>query len=165
MNPNISQAPLQKVTVYEVRLIESPRPLYLAETSVLETGAAARTMHAMLGLTDREHFAALFLSGTHRITGAHVIAIGSQHRIADIDARTTFRAAIAACASAIVLGHNHPSGNADPSADDIATTANLMRAGRILGIPVVDHVIVTRDSRCWYSMHAHGTLPGPSTEV
>jgi RadC-like JAB domain len=55
--------------------------------------------------------------------------------------------------------HNHPSGNPTPSPEDIACTAKLMAAGRILGITVLHHIIVTRDSRRWYSMHARGTLP------
>jgi DNA repair protein RadC len=112
-----------------------------------------------VGLTDREHFAALFLNGNHHVTGAHIVAIGSQHGITAIDARTTFRAAIAACASAIVLGHNHPSGDPRPSPEDLATTAKLMQAGEVLGIAVVDHVIVTRETGHWYSMATHGTLP------
>jgi DNA repair protein RadC len=159
MNTTAVKPALTKIPVYEVRLVQSRRPLRLAETTVSNGELAARTMHAMLGLTDREHFAALFLNGNHRITGAHVIAVGGQHGIGTIEARTVFRAAIAACSSAIILGHNHPSGDPTPSAEDIATTAKLMAAGRVLGIPVVDHIIVTRDSRHWHSMLTHGTLP------
>jgi DNA repair protein RadC len=113
----------------------------------------------MLGLTDREHFAALFLDGHHHVTGANVIAVGGQHHIGTIEPRTVFRAAISACASGVILGHNHPSGDPTPSPEDIATTRALMAAGRVLGIPVVDHIIVTRDSRRWLSMFQHGTLP------
>ena len=150
---------LQKIPVYEVRLVPARRALRVAESTVSNEELAARTLHAMLGLTDREHFAALFLNCQHRITGAHVVAIGGQQGIGTIEARTVFRAAISACAGAIIMGHNHPSGNPAPSSEDIACTAKLMVAGRILGIPVLDHIIVTRDSRCWYSMHSHGTLP------
>jgi DNA repair protein RadC len=91
---------LQKIPVYEVRLIQARRSLRLAESTVPDASYAGRTMHALLGLTDREHFAALFLNGMHRVTGANVIAIGGQHGIGTIEARTVFRAAIAACASA-----------------------------------------------------------------
>jgi DNA repair protein RadC len=65
-------------------------------------------MHAMLGLTDREYFAALFINGAHQVTGAHVVAIGGQQGIGTIEARTVFRAAIAACAVALILGHYVP---------------------------------------------------------
>jgi DNA repair protein RadC len=150
---------LQKIPVYEVRLVPARRALRVAESTVSNEELAARTLHAMLGLTDREHFAALFLNCQHHITGAHVVAIGGQQGIGTIEARTVFRAAITACAATLVVGHNHPSGTPTPSPEDIACTAKLMAAGRILGIPVLDHIIVTRDSRRWYSMHAHGTLP------
>jgi DNA repair protein RadC len=150
---------LTKIPVYEIRLVQSRRPLRLAEPTISDADRAARTLHAMLGLTDREHFAALFVSGTHQITGAHVIAIGGQHGIGTIEARTVFRAAITACAAGVLLGHNHPSGDPTPSAEDLATTAKLMAAGKLLGIPVVDHIIVTRDSRRWHSMLTRGTLP------
>jgi len=151
--------PLQKVPVYEIRLVQSRRPLRLAEATLPDAEYAGRTMHAMLGMTDREHMAALFINGLHRITGAHVIAIGGQHAIGTIEPCTVFRAAISACASALILGHNHPSGDPTPSKEDIATTARLMAAGKLLGIPVMDHIIVTRDSRRFHSMLTRGTLP------
>jgi DNA repair protein RadC len=161
MNPtNTPRSPtLQKIPVYEVRLVQARRPLRLAETTISDGDLAAKTMHALLGLTDREHFAALFLNGMHQVTGAHVIAVGGQHGIGTIEPRTVFRAAITACAAYLVLAHNHPSNDPTPSEVDITTTAKLMTAGRILGIPVVDHVIVTRDSRRWHSMLTRGTLP------
>ena len=99
---------LQKIPVYEVRLIQARRSLRIAEAVVPDASYAGRTMHALLGMTDREHFAALFLNGTHRVTGANVIAVGGQHGIGTIEARTVFRAAIAACASAVILGHYVP---------------------------------------------------------
>lgn len=105
MEPTTRKLSLQKVPVYEVRLVQARRPLRLAEATVPDAGYAGRTMHALLGLTDREHFAALFLDGHHHVTGAHVIAVGGQHGIGAIEARTVFRAAITACASAIVVGH------------------------------------------------------------
>ena len=159
METTNSKPTLTKVPIYEVRLVQARRPLRLAEPTVSNVELAGRTMHSMLGLTDREHFAAIFLDGHHHITGVHVVAIGGQHGIAAIEARTVFRAAIAACASAIILGHNHPSGDPTPSQQDISTTAKLMAAGNILGIAVIDHIIVTRDSRRVHSMLSLGTLP------
>jgi DNA repair protein RadC len=108
MDTTTPKPTLQKVPIYEVRLVQSRRPLRLAEPTVSNAELAGRTMHSMLGLTDREHFAAIFLDGHHHITGAHVIAIGGQHGIATIEARMVFRAAIAACASGIILGHYVP---------------------------------------------------------
>ncbi len=147
------------IPVYEVRLVQSRRPLRLAEAVAGESHAAARVLHDLVGLTDREHLACLFLNGHHRITGAHIVAIGAQHLIGTVDVRVLMRAALAACASAIVLGHNHPSGDPTPSEQDISATAAIMRAGSILSIPAVDHVIVTRDPHRYHSMLDRGTMP------
>jgi DNA repair protein RadC len=159
MDATTPKPQLTKIPVYEVRLVQSRRPLRLAESIVPHAGVAAWTMHTMLSMTDREHFAALFINGNHHVCGAHIIAVGGQHGIGQIEPRTVFRAAIAACASALILGHNHPSGDPTPSAEDIATTRKLMAAGKLLGIPVVDHIIVTRDSRRFHSMVSHATMP------
>ncbi len=150
---------LHKVPVYEVRLRQSRRPLLLAETSLDHSGVSARALHGLIGLTDREHFALIFLNGANNIVGAHVAAVGGQHLIGAIDPRVMLRAALAACAAAIVLGHNHPSGDPSPSPEDLESTAHIMRAAEIVRIPVVDHVIVTSDPYRYHSMFEQGTLP------
>jgi DNA repair protein RadC len=94
--------------VYEIRLVQARRALQVAEPIVSDAQLAARTMYQLLGLTDREHVAALFLNGRHHITGAHVVAIGGQHGVGTLEPRTVFRAAIQACASAVILGHYVP---------------------------------------------------------
>jgi len=147
------------VPVYEVRLVQSRRPLRLAEECVADPRSAARALHALIGLTDREHFACLFVNSRHHVTGAHIAAIGAQHAISTIDVRVVLRAALAACATAIILGHNHPSGDASPSVEDIATTETIMRAANVLTIPVLDHIIVTRDEHRYHSMLDSGVLP------
>ena len=73
--------------------------------------------------------------------------------------RALFRAALAACASATVIGHNHPSGDPAPSTEDIATTKQIILAGKILYIPVLDHLSVTRNPHRYHSMFERGTLP------
>jgi len=151
--------PLQKVPVYEVRLIQSRRPLRLAETSLDHSEAAARALHALIGSTDREHFVCLFINGRNSIVGAHIAAIGAQHMIGAIGPRVILRAALAACAAAMVIGHNHPSGDPTPSPDDYEATASLMRIASIVGIPLIDHVIVTRDPHRYHAMLERGTLP------
>jgi DNA repair protein RadC len=60
--------------------------------------------------------------------------------------REVFRYAVLSGASAVILGHNHPSGSSDPSSEDRRLTARIRRAGEILGIPLLDHVIIGDDS-------------------
>ncbi len=147
------------IPVYEVLLVQSRKPLRLAEEIAGDSRAAASVLHGLIGLTDREHLACLFLNAHHRITGAHIVAIGAQHLIGTVDVRVLMRAALAACASAIVVGHNHPSGDPTPSHQDITATAGMMRASELLSMPVLDHVIVTREPSCYHSMLDRGTLP------
>jgi DNA repair protein RadC len=99
---------LHTIPVYDLRLIPSRRPLKLAERLLADSRTSARALHALIGLTDREHFVALFVNGMHEVTGAHIAAIGAQHAIADIDSRAVLRAALVACASAMILGHSVP---------------------------------------------------------
>jgi hypothetical protein len=75
---NTSKTSLQKIPVYEVRLVQSRRPLRLAETILTDSRRSARAPHGLIALTDREHFAAIFVNGHHHVTGAHIVAIGAQ---------------------------------------------------------------------------------------
>ncbi|MGH7294715.1 MAG: JAB domain-containing protein [Polyangiaceae bacterium] len=106
MNPTKSpRPPTHAIPVYEVRLVRSRRPLRLAEECIADGRTSARVLHTFIGLTDREHLACLFVNGQNRVTGAHVVAIGGQHRISDVDVRVILRAALAACSAALILGH------------------------------------------------------------
>lgn len=90
---------------------------------------------------DREAFVVLLLDVKHRVIAEEVVTIG----ILDgslIHPREVFKAAVAGGAAAIILAHNHPSGDPKPSGQDAEVTRRLRSAGGILGIPVVDHVIV-----------------------
>ena len=91
----------------------------------------------------RESFFVFHLNNNHEIISFETVSIGTINQTL-VHARDVFRAAIAISASAIIIGHNHPSGTAVPSREDIRVTKNLVEAGEILGIPVVDHLVVTR---------------------
>jgi DNA repair protein RadC len=91
-----------------------------------------------------EEFRLLALDAQHRVVRELLITRG----ILDsslVHPREVFRAAIAEAAAGIVVLHNHPSGNPAPSADDRAVTRQLVEAGKLLDIPVYDHVIVGGD--------------------
>lgn len=91
---------------------------------------------------DCECFVVLFLNTRRRVKGHQLVSIGTLDTIL-VHPREVFRVAIiAGGVSAIVLMHNHPSGDPEPSAADIKVTLDLMRAGQLLKIEVIDHVIV-----------------------
>lgn len=155
------RATKKRIPVYDVRLVESRKPLCLAESTLVAPDAAVRIVHELLGHSDREEMAALFLDGRGNIVGCHMVAMGGQHRIGAVEPRPLLRAALLACASAIVLGHNHPSGDPTPSDEDLTCTQSLVDAANVMGIAVLDHVIVTRAFLRHYSMHSAGCLPRP----
>ena len=93
----------------------------------------------------REHLRGLYLNGHNRIIRDEVISIGTVNANL-IHAREIFRVAMECNAVALVLAHNHPSGEAVASAEDEAVTSQLVAAGRIIGIRVLDHVIIAQNT-------------------
>jgi len=91
----------------------------------------------------REHFLVLLLNARHEVIGQETISIGSLNA-SIIHPREVFKPALLASAASIVLVHNHPSGNPEPSEEDLAITKRLVAAGELLGIGVLDHVIVAK---------------------
>src|SRR5262245_62151822 len=90
---------------------------------------------------DAECFVVLLLNTRRRIKGHVLVSTGTLDTIL-VHPREVFRTAIVANASAVVLMHNHPSGESEPSEADIKVTRDLIRAGKLLKIEVLDHVIV-----------------------
>lgn len=81
------------------------------------------------------------LDGRNRLRSARRVAQGGLHGCA-VSARDVLRSALADAASAFVLVHNHPSGDPTPSGEDVVMTAAVARAARIVGVPLVDHVVI-----------------------
>lgn len=100
-------------------------------------------LHDMRALS-KEQLRGLYLNSHHRVIHDEVISIGT------IDAnlvhpREVFRPALEYSAVAIVLAHNHPSGNISPSLADIEFTKQLVESGKIMGVTILDHVIITKE--------------------
>jgi DNA repair protein RadC len=101
----------------------------------------AKLLQEYLKNTDREYFVVFFLDQKNRLTGVHTVSMGSM-TASVVHPREVFKAAILAQAAAIVCGHNHPSGDVQPSQEDRAITIRLYQAGKLLGINLIDHVII-----------------------
>lgn len=102
--------------------------------------AAALVMEEMRHL-DREHFWALLLNTKNQVLARETISIGTLNSSA-IHPRELFKAAIRRSAAAVILVHNHPSGDPTPSQQDIEVTRRLVDAGNIIGISVLDHLVI-----------------------
>lgn len=92
----------------------------------------------------KEHFYVFLLDTQNRIISRETVSIGTLNASL-IHPRECFRTAIVKTAASVIFVHNHPSGGLEPSPEDIAVTKRLVDAGKLLGIAVLDHVIVTAD--------------------
>lgn len=89
----------------------------------------------------REHFLVLLLNARHEVLARETVSIGSLNA-SIVHPREVFRPALLAAAASIILVHNHPSGDPEPSDEDLSITRRLVQVGELLGIGVLDHVVV-----------------------
>jgi DNA repair protein RadC len=94
---------------------------------------------------NREHFIVYHLDGNHQIINYNIAGIGTANSC-PIHPRDVFQAALLNGSVSIIVAHNHPSGNISASREDINITHDIVKAGELLKIKVLDHVIVTNDS-------------------
>jgi len=102
-----------------------------------------------------ENFLVLSLNSRNKLISCDVITLGTLTS-SQVHPRETFLSAIKNHAAKIIIAHNHPSGESSPSDDDIRITRRLEEAGRLLGIELIDHIIVTEDN--YYSFKDAGLL-------
>ena len=103
----------------------------------------------------QEHFICISLNGANEVMNVRVITIGLVNKT-QVHPREVFADVIAERASSVILAHNHPSGNLEPSDDDLRITTQLIEAGKLLGIKVLDHIIFS--SRDFVSLLDKGKL-------
>jgi DNA repair protein RadC len=113
-----------------------------AEKTVIDDPAvAAAVLSHELMWQSQERFAVLLLDIKHRLLGTQVITIGTATETL-APPREIFREIIRQGAVRAIVAHNHPSGNLDPSPEDVALTRQLLAGGQLLGIPLLDHLIL-----------------------
>jgi DNA repair protein RadC len=114
-----------------------------------------------MGALEREELRVLLLDTKNVVTAQRTVyrgnLAGSSVRIGEV-----YRDAVRACAAAIIVAHNHPSGDPTPSGEDLRITGELAEAGRLLDIELLDHLILGRGR--WSSLRALGAVPqSPAT--
>ena len=122
---------------------------------ITSPGTAARYLMGRLRYETHECFVVVLLNTKNRVIRCQQIAEGSLSS-AVVHPREVFAPAVTAHAASIIVAHNHPSGDPDPSAEDRTLTIALSKAGEFLGIPLMDHVIIG-DGR-YYSFKEHTAL-------
>jgi len=116
-------------------------------------GEIAAHLLPLYGAAPVEQFGIALLDTRHRLTHLRLLSVGSLDSTV-VHPREVFKEAALASAAFVVLFHNHPSGDPSPSAEDVALTSRMLRAGEIMGIDVLDHVILA-DQR-YYSFWEAG---------
>jgi len=114
---------------------EKPRPILRSPEDV------AAEVKSQLKGKKKEHFLVLCLDTRNRLIGHKLVSVGSLDT-SIVHPREVFREAISSCAASVIFAHNHPSGDPEPSEEDIELTKRLARAGEIVGIDVLDHIII-----------------------
>lgn len=139
MEPFFFLRPLHGADVY-VR--ELTRRRYRGKKPVLIRGPEdiVKLLPRMKRL-EREHFLVVLLNARHEVDAVETVSVGSLNA-SIVHPREVFKPAILASAASVVLVHNHPSGDPEPSEEDLTITKRLVEGGELLGIGVLDHVIV-----------------------
>lgn len=121
----------EKGAMYELqKTIDTPDAAYKAITEIAKVQEEAQ-----------EVFGILILNTKNKIVAAHEVSRGTLNS-SMVHPREVFKPAVLHNAAGIICFHNHPSGDPDPSQDDIAITKRLVKAGEIMGIRILDHIIV-----------------------
>lgn len=133
-----------RVRMVEVRLVEEPKAFY----QVLGPRDVARLLRELIGDADRENFVAVYLDTRHRVSHVQTVSVG--HLSASlVHPREVFKGALLANAQALVVGHNHPSGDVTPSIEDRKVFDRLAEVGRLMGIELLDSVVVGPSKQFW----------------
>lgn len=134
-------------------LVRPLRGLGRDERLVTSPDSAATIVAPVLAGMDREACVAVALDTRHRVLSVELASLGSlDHTF--MAPRELFRLALLANAAALVVAHNHPSGDVTPSRDDIRVTTRLVRAGELVGVDLLDHLVVSGPS--WTSLARQG---------
>ena len=130
------------VPIYTTRLVRERTFTFPTRDQVRSPADAAAVLAEYFADRDREEVVVVFLDTAQTIFGLHVASVGGL-AASIVEPRQVFKAAVLANAAAILVAHQHPSGNPEPSREDVAVTRQLVEAGKVMGIPVHDHLIIT----------------------
>lgn len=116
----------------------------IKDFNIKDPQSVVKAIRASIKDKAKEHFKLILLNTRNKIIGISTVSIGILNTSV-VHPRELFKEAIIHNAMSVVLAHNHPSGDPEPSEDDLMITRRLVEAGKILGIEVIDHIIITKD--------------------
>lgn len=147
----------KKIGIVHLEMVRESRSLYgMARLS--SPKEAAEIVDPLLKRADREIIAVLSLDSRLEPVALEVAAVGGLN-CCSVDVANLFKHAILNNSASIICFHNHPSGDCEPSREDMAMTKRLVECGKLLGIPVVDHIIIGQEG-AYLSFAEQGWMKG-----
>ncbi len=131
---------------FRISLVREPGVKLTERPSMQSPSEAAPILRDYIGDLDREVFVIAMLTARHRILGLHTVSVGCL-TASLVHAREVFKPAILSGCAGLLICHNHPSGDPEPSAEDLALTRRLAAAGSLLGIEILDHLVIGEAGR------------------
>lgn len=143
------------VPIYSTRLVTERQMPFEARKHFRTPDDVAGLLIPYYAEHDREEFLGCLLNTNHALIGTSTLSMGGLSSSV-AEPRQLYKVAVLANAAAVIIAHNHPSGNPEPSREDIAITRQFKEAGRVMGIPLRDHLIIAGDA--FTSMAERGVI-------
>ena len=147
---------MTRTPVREVELVYKEREMMFPSSPMTKPAAVAASLADLVDHRPHEVFAVVSLDVRLKPLGVHVVSMGTIST-GVVHPREVFRTAIYLGASSIIIVHSHPSGESSPSDEDTQLTKNIVLAGQLVGIGVLDHIIIAGATH--YSFHEDGKMP------
>ena len=152
---------MNELEVVNIRLVREPS-LY-SERELNSPKAVVELMRDELSQYDKEVACILNLKMNNQVINMNIVSVGTINA-ALVSAREVFKSGVMANAAAIIMLHNHPSGNCKPSRADKLLTEHLYQAGQLMDIPLLDHIIIGGTNGKMFSFREEGILEDPFKE-
>jgi DNA repair protein RadC len=149
------------ISVFRITLVKDRHIQFQFEQKKITTSYEAHLILKRLietqGNPDREQFCIILLNSKNQVIGLNVVSTGDLVS-ATVHPREVLKSAVLSNAASLILCHNHPSGNVDPSSEDIAVTKRIIKAAKIMGITVHEHLIISMYDNGYYSFADNGLI-------
>lgn len=141
IDPQPEKRCAKRVQLVSLKMVREAPSLLYPQRKVTSPEDAYHLVSPLLAHKDREHFVVACLDTKHQPNALQIVSVGTL-AASFAHPREVFKAAVLSNSASIICFHNHPSGDVEPSPEDIDVTKRLVESGKILGIEVLDHIIV-----------------------
>ena len=152
---------------YKLHMVKEKEIHFLNSDSIKNSASGSKLIRKVIreiGQTDRENFVVVMLNTKHKPIGANLASIGSINGCM-VQPREIIKAALNMPCKALILGHNHPSGDPSPSMEDKLITLMIMASAHLFDVQILDHIIVDMDSDAYQSLADEKVIDDTKSKV